>query len=192
MYVEHALHGDPVPGIVREYELVRALLPGIALSDVNRLAQASMSERGRVVLASVPRKDGVAPPATAALAATIARASAAAVTAYEDLVSDDPLMPSAPAPGRVVATAVDTALGTTTWTLSNGARVVVKPTDFKADEVLVSAFSPGGTSLASDADALASALGPFAVTAGGVGALAVRVDHQRGRVLPMVQRRRST
>ena len=170
-YVEHALHGEPVPGIARQYELVRALLPGIALADVNRLAEASMTERGRVVLASVPRKDAAPPPGAAALAQAVARAAASELTAYEDVVPEGPLMPTPPVPGRVVATAVDTALGTTTWTLSNGARVVVKPTDFKADEVLVSAFSPGGTSLVGDADALAAALSPFAVTAGGLGTL---------------------
>ncbi|HEU5173512.1 MAG TPA: insulinase family protein, partial [Gemmatimonadaceae bacterium] len=125
--------------------------------------------RGRVVLASVPAKAGAAKPTDPALRAAIARGDAADVAAYDDAVRDEPLLPALPAPGRVTRTVVDTMLGTTTWTLSNGMRVVVKPTDFKADEVLVSAFSPGGTSLVSDADALAAGFAPFAVTAGGAG-----------------------
>jgi zinc protease len=62
-----------------------------------------------------------------------------------------PLVERAPTPGRVTATATHPALGLTEWTLSNGARVVLKPTTFKEDEILFGAFSPGGTSLADDA-----------------------------------------
>lgn len=170
-YVNHFLNGDPAPGIAAEYDLVRTLLPGVALAEVNVLAREWITDRGRVVLASVPEKQDVPAPAEAALRQAIAGAASLAVAAYDDVVSDEPLLAAPPLPGRVVTAVHDSLLGTTTWTLSNGARVVVKPTDFKADEVLVSAFSPGGTSLARDADALASALGPFAVTAGGVGTL---------------------
>lgn len=169
-YVAHFLYEEPAPGIAAAYELVRTMLPGIALPEVNAVAQSAVSDRGRVVLASVPRKEAVRPPTPASLRAAIARATSTRLAAYDDAVSSEPLLSDPPAPGRIVATERDSALGTTTWRLSNGARVVVKPTDFKADEVLISAFSPGGVSLASDADALAAALAPFAVTAGGVGA----------------------
>ena len=168
-YVDHVLNGEPAPGIVREYALVQALLPGVTLADVNALAGEWITDRGRVVLASVPRKDGITVPTAASLLAAVARADTAAVDAYEDVVSDAPLVPQLPVAGSVVATIRDTTLGTTTWRLSNGMQVVVKPTDFKADEVLVTAFSPGGTSVADDADAMAAALAPFAATAGGAG-----------------------
>ena len=59
---------------------------------------------------------------------------------------------STPTPGLVIATRAIPELGVTEWTLSNGVRIVVKPTDFKADEVRLAAFAPGGTSLAPDAD----------------------------------------
>lgn len=170
-YVAHVLTAEPIPGIAVEHALVRALLPTIALDEVNALAREWITERGRVVLASVPGKPGVEPLTEAALRRAIRQAAVAEVAAYEDVVSDEPLLPDPPVPGRIVGTTVDTALGTTTWRLSNGLRVVVKPTDFKADEVLVSAWSPGGTSLASDAEALTSGFAPFAVTAGGAGAL---------------------
>ncbi|MBA3891900.1 MAG: insulinase family protein, partial [Gemmatimonadaceae bacterium] len=136
-YVGHFLNGAPAPGVAAEYELVRMLLPGIAVGEVNVLAREWITNRGRVVLASVPEKAVVAAPDAASLRQAIARGGSETVVAYEDVVSDDPLIPTLPVPGRIVATVRDRLLGTTTWTLSNGARVVVKPTDFKADEVLV-------------------------------------------------------
>ena len=44
------------------------------------------------------------------------------------------------------------AIGITELELSNGAKVILKPTTFKEDEILFRATSPGGTSLASDSD----------------------------------------
>ena len=61
-------------------------------------------------------------------------------------------------------------VGVTEWTLSNGVRVLVKPTDFQADQVLMRAYSPGGTSLVSDRDYVAGATATAVVEAGGVGA----------------------
>lgn len=168
-YVSHFLYDEPVPGIALEYRLVQALLPGITLEEVNRLAREWITDRGRVVLASVPRKDGLPVPQETTLRAAIRAVDTLQLAAYDDAVSSEPLIATLPAPGRVVRTEADSLLGTVTWWLGNGVRVIVKPTDFKADEVLLSAFSPGGTSLVPDADALTSDLSPFAVTAGGIG-----------------------
>ena len=71
------------------------------------------------------------------------------------LAVDDPLMERIPTPGSIVAERKLDAVGVTEWTLSNGIRVLVKPTDFKADEILFSASSLGGTSLAEDRDYIA-------------------------------------
>ena len=70
----------------------------------------------------------------------------------------------------------------TDWRLSNGVRVVVKPTDFKADEVIIQAFSPGGTSLVSDADYVDASLAYITVPRGGVAI--VRRDRARARSSP--------
>lgn len=72
---------------------------------------------------------------------------------YIDKVSNEPLLKEKPQPGKIVKKE-EGAFGTTILTLSNNVRVIVKPTDFKADEVQMAAFSPGGTSLFDDKDAL--------------------------------------
>jgi len=75
-----------------------------------------------------------------------------------------------PTAGPVAATATNDAFGITEWRLANGARVVLKPTTFKDDEILFRAISPGGTSLASDQDFIAAATAPEVVEQGGLGA----------------------
>ena len=57
----------------------------------------------------------------------------------------------------------------TVWTLANGVRVVLKPTDFQADQVLALGVSPGGTSLASDEDFVSARTAAQAIGMGGVG-----------------------
>src|SRR5690606_8549699 len=59
--------------------------------------------------------------------------------------------------------------GVTEWVLSTGGGVVLKPTDFRADEVVFRAFSPGGVSLASDEDFISALFADQAVPAGGLG-----------------------
>jgi zinc protease len=91
-------------------------------------------------------------PDEAKLAAAITAAGEAPTTAYVDTVADKPLLEKLPARGRIVKRTTNEALGLTEWTLSNGVRVVLKPTTFKQDQILMRAVSPGGTSLAPDAD----------------------------------------
>jgi zinc protease len=95
-------------------------------------------------------------------------ASSATLTAYVDTTVEQPLIASAPRPGTVTA---ERALpqGITEWKLSNGATVLIKPTTFKQDEILMRAFSPGGTSLASDADYVPAFTAAQVAALGGLG-----------------------
>jgi zinc protease len=78
-------------------------------------------------------------------------------------------VPVVPTPGRVVAESRVDALNITQWTLSNGVRVFVKPTDFNADQILMTAWSPGGASLAEDRDVFRMSMTPMVIAQGGVG-----------------------
>ena len=73
--------------------------------------------------------------------------------------------------GTIARRTSNEAVGITEWELSNGVRVVLKPTAFKDDEIVVRAFSPGGTSLARDQDILAARAATEIVSAGGLGQL---------------------
>ena len=169
-YIRHFLTGEPIPGIEHEYRMFQEMVPGIRLEEVNRLAGEWITERNRVVLVDGPEKQGVTMPTRDELAAVIASVNDKSIEPYEDAASERPLVERPPAPGEIVAEKQIAELGVTEWTLSNGVRVVLKPTDFKNDEVLFSAFSPGGHGLVSDEDYIAAATASAVVQEGGLGA----------------------
>ena len=155
-YVNAFLNGDPLPGIAAEYEYYQRFLPEIQLAEVNRLAREWLVDRNRVIMVNAPDKVGEALPSESALLAAFERIKNREIDPYVDLVDDTPLVSSPPVPGEIVIEEYDDALGITTWQLSNGSRVILKPTDYKDDEILFRASSPGGTSLASDEDYIAA------------------------------------
>ena len=170
-FIRNFMQQEPIPGIAYENGLVQRFLPEITLADVNSLASAWVPDRNRVVVVSAPKKPGSPVPDEAKLAAVIKGAGGGALTAYVDTVSSRPLLEATPKPGTIAKTVAKEATGVTEWTLSNGVRVVLDPTTFKQDEILFRAFSPGGTSLASDQDFVAAETAAQVVGQGGLGSL---------------------
>jgi zinc protease len=168
-YTRHFLEGEAAPGIEYEVGLYKQFLPGISLEEINRLGRSWISPSSRVVLVSAPDKEGVVVPSEQTLLEIIDRTAGEKITPYEDKAADQPLLESLPEPGQVVHTETLPEMEITEWTLANGVRIVLKPTDFKEDEILVRGFSPGGTSLAEDKDYVAASTAAMAVAAGGLG-----------------------
>ena len=88
---------------------------------------------------------------------------------YKEEVSKQPLLSAQPVPGQIRSEQQDTGLHVTTLMLSNGVRVVLKPTDFKNDEIVFNGFASGGTSLYNDADYESAANAAELVAANGAG-----------------------
>ena len=167
-YARHFLEGEPSPGIAMELELYRRYLPGITVQEVNALAGQWMTAGNRVITVNAPEKAGVLIPTREAVLALIDSVDRVTTTPYVDAVASVPLMAKAPPAASISSTNEFADLGITEWRLSNGVRVVLKPTDFKNDEVLMAAFSPGGTSLAGDRDIIPAQTAASVVTDGGV------------------------
>jgi zinc protease len=163
------LEGEPTPGIQYEYELHRHFMPGITVEETNVLAREWMTDRNRVIMVNVPEKPGVPAPNEKDLRTVLEEVKQQELVPYEDATTDAPLLADLPAPGEVVATREIEAVGATEWTLSNGARVVLKPTDFKEDEILFRATSAGGVSLAEDVNLIPANTADQVVAAGGLG-----------------------
>jgi zinc protease len=159
---------EPTPGMTYEYGLVQRFLPEITLDEVNTVAK-DWASGSRVVMVNAPQKPGLAVPDSQQLAAVLKTAGAGDVKAYVDVSADQPLLDRIPTPGSVARTATKERFGITEWELSNGVKVVLKPTSFKQDEVVFRATSPGGTSLASDKDWVAAMTAAQVIGAGGVG-----------------------
>lgn len=151
------LEGEPIPGIELERAMARAFLSDLELAEVNEVGKVFASDRNRVILFTAPEKEGVALPEKEALLGAIEAGRATELEGYVDQVSDAPLMEELPTPGTIASESYREDVGVYDWTLSNGARVIVKPTDFKNDQILMTAFSEGGTSLVMD-DELVSAM----------------------------------
>jgi zinc protease len=170
-YVSHFLYGGNVLDHDEEWDLYRELIPEVSLRETNRLARDWSGSGNRVLLVSVPERDGVEPPDEAALRAVIGRVPRMAITRYDDEHSQAPLVAEVPEPGTIVSEQELREIGAYRWTLENGATVVLKPTDFREEEVLFAARSPGGTSLFDEEDHVAALTASAVVQAGGLGEL---------------------
>jgi zinc protease len=170
-YIRNFLQQETLPSADDEYALHKSLLPTIALDEVNRLAKDWFPDRNRIVILTAPEKAGLVLPDEATLAKVIRDAEEKELKPYVDTAASAALLDAAPAGGTVTKTSTREAAGLTEWELSNGVKVVLKPTTFKEDEILFTASSPGGTSLASDQDYVAASTAAQLVAAGGVGKL---------------------
>lgn len=172
-YGDNFLRGGPLRTLEDLYALQSALVPGITLEEVNAAARRFAAHRDRVVLVTGPAREGLAPPTEARLAFVADSVARTDLDPYTETLSDAPLLARTPAPGRVVSADSVPEVGVIRWTLSNGARVVLKPTDFKDDEILFAATSKGGLSLLSDSLYRYGQTATAAVQLGGVGELSL-------------------
>ncbi len=166
--VRNFLQKEAMPGPVVEHQLIVELLPTFTLEELNGLGK-ELDKGSRVITVTGPAT--MTPVTAADLLATTKSVEARDIAPYQDAVPTAPLIASPPAPGSVVATRTIPELSVTEWTLSNGARVVVKPTNIKNDEVLMTSFAPGGTSLAPDADYVSAEFAATVTSQAGLGAL---------------------
>ena len=152
-YVRHFIDNEPIPGIENEYAIMNQLAPNIPIEAINQTVKQLIGEKNIVLGVFCPDKESMKYPTEAELKATLDKVKAEKLEAYVDKVSNEPLMKVKPQSGKVVKSEQG-AFGTKVLTLNNGVRVILKPTDFKADEIQMRAFSEGGTSLFKDEDVI--------------------------------------
>ena len=152
-YVRHFIDNEPIPGIETEYALMNQLAPNIPVEAINSILPQLIKDENIVINIFGPDKEGMVYPTEAEILDILNKTKAEEITAYVDKVSDEPLMKETPKAGKIIKTE-EGPFGSTALTLSNGIRVVVKNTDFKADEIRMRAFSPGGTSVFGTKEAL--------------------------------------
>ena len=167
-YQEYFLKGTAAPGINVEYNLTKADLPGITLNEVDALAKQYITDTNRDILIMAPDKDKSTLPDEPTVNNWLKTVETENLQPYKDNVSTKPLLSREPVPGHITVESQDKLLNTV-LTLSNGIKVILKPTDFKNDEILFNAFAPGGTSLYSDADYQSVANAAGIISSGGVG-----------------------
>jgi zinc protease len=136
---------EPIPGIEKEFEYVKAMLPAITLDEVNAVSKAIKDQKNLFVYLSGPEpKETDKLPTEKDLLAIVDAKTNADIKPYEEKAVAATLLSKAPKAGKVLTVTKNALLGTTDYTLSNGITVTLKPTDFKNDQILMGATRPGG------------------------------------------------
>jgi zinc protease len=144
-YMRNFLEQESIPGIENEYNYARELIPGISLAELNSFARKTIpADTGKLVVYMGSSKADTPAPSRTELLSWVAAAARSKVSARDEKPLAAGLMEKPPAAGSIVAESEDKALGSTTLTLSNGVRVILKPTDFSNDQVYLSASRFGG------------------------------------------------
>lgn len=145
-YQSHFLEKEPTPGIAWTFEALKKILPTIELKDVNGLVKDYIKEDNRVVILTGPEKEGLKK-VTEQEVLNALKVNIDEIQPYADTEIASSLLRKELKPGTIVKKETNAKIGATTLTLSNGAKVTYKKTDFKNDEVLMEAVSFGGTNL---------------------------------------------
>lgn len=170
-YINHFLMAEPIPGIEFEYTTMNQIAPNIPVMAINQAIQQGglLPDNNQVVFIAAPEKEGIVCPTKEEVIAQLKGMKDLKVEAYVDKVSNEPLMKEAPKGGKIVSENTNAIYGTTELTLSNGVKVYIKKTDFKADEIQMKGVSLGGTSLFPDKDKLEMSYLNSVMQAGGLG-----------------------
>lgn len=168
-YVRNFTSAEPCTGISWENEMVKQMMPSITQQIVNQITASYMPDKNMVLTISGPEKAGLTYPTNDELLSEIASAKAATYEAFKDSVSNDPLIPDMPKPGKVKKSVENKEFGTIEWTLSNRIKVILKPTKFKDDEIKMSSWSKGGMSLVAQEDLISATLATDVINQSGIG-----------------------
>jgi zinc protease len=150
-YLNNFLTGAAIGSIDFNYAATKNDLSSITLAEVNAVAKTLITPNNQILIVQAPEKEKAVLPTSAQLLAAFTNAGKN-ITAYVDNAVNKPLLEKAPVAGKVVSEKSYADISTTEWTLSNGIKVLLKPTDFKNDQIIFSSFGKGGTSVANPND----------------------------------------
>lgn len=167
-YIRHFIDGEPIPGIEQEYALMNQLAPAITVDVINQVLGSIVCDSNWVMVLTGPDKENLKYPSEEDMKRYLSEVFSEDIEPYVDAVSDKPLMSELPESGKILKSKKG-MFGSTELTLSNGTKVIIKPTDFKQDEIQMYAFSRGGNSLFEDGDYLNFSYLNEVVSLGGVG-----------------------
>ena len=165
------INNASAPGIEFQHMLIQQVAPNIPVELINQVFQQIFKEDGKNVIVAVaaPEREGLVLPTETDLLAVLHSVWAEEIEPHVQETIDEPLISVPPTPGRIVSEERNEIFGTTIWTLQNGMRVVLKDTDFRDDQILMTASSVGGFSPFAIDDPLNSRNIGNVMTLGGLG-----------------------
>ncbi len=168
-YVLNYLNGTPAPGTAYKWDVFNEFIETISLEDVHAAVLPWLSEENRVVYTMSPSgedRDEINP---VKLSEINYRVNMSTPEALDEKRVTSSLLSDIPESGSIVERKTLPGGIAEEWTLSNGVKVILKKTDFKENEILISAMSPGGISLAEDEDYISASYASQIVIRSGAG-----------------------
>ena len=168
--VDHFLDNEPMPDMEFTYNAMGQIAKQIPVTAINQRIQMILNQEENIAVFVAATDDGKNPcPTKEQIEALLKGMRSLDVKPYEDKVKNEPLMSEIPQGGSIVSEKPDYIYGATELVLSNGVKVYLKKTDFKADQIIMSASSWGGTSLYDDNEMLNAAQLSSTLSIGGMG-----------------------
>lgn len=170
-YLRNFLTEEPIPGIENEYRYYQKFLEGITLADVNSYAAGHIPSgtEKKLVLFQGPAQADFTIPSNEELLAAVVRAEQLPVTRYEEKSVATSLMTAIPVAGKLRSENFLADVDVTELQFENGVTVLLKATDFKNDQVILTGFRLGGNSLYTGNDVESAQYAASVVSTMGVG-----------------------
>ncbi|WP_256009407.1 M16 family metallopeptidase [Desertivirga xinjiangensis] len=170
-YIAHFLRSEAAPGIEGEYRLMKEYLPLVNQEDIRKVILEYLGDKNRDIIINAPFNSAEALPNNEQVEQWITEVKAMQMQAFEEQTTLSSLLTMQPIAGKITTEQYDAKGGITTLKLSNGVKIVIKPTDFKSNQIIFKSFAAGGTSLYADADYPSAANAASIIAAAGVGNL---------------------
>ncbi|MBR2958201.1 MAG: insulinase family protein, partial [Bacteroidales bacterium] len=167
-YTNHYLDNEPCPGIRQEWKYAKEFIPEITIEECNKLISSWITDENIVFYLTAPEKDGFKVPTEKEAVDIIKSIRTIKTEPWVDNFKDEPLFSEEVKAVTPKVTKVNSVLDYTEYTCPNGIRFIVKKTDYKADEIQISSFAKGGTSLYGDAEAFQAQNAASFIDAGGI------------------------
>jgi zinc protease len=167
-YQKNFLTGNAIPGIDYSYNFYINNIGKISLAEINAMAGKFISDQNRVVIVEAPDNEKANLPDEKTLLSWLT-VNTKDLKPYVDETNDEPLLTQIAPAGKVISAVIDSNILTTNLTLSNGVKVILKPTQFKNDQILINGYAFGGTSLAKDEDFTSADFAAGVIQNSGVG-----------------------
>ena len=162
------LRKTPFTSIEYDVDFAKKYLGSLKLEEINALVNQFTSNENSAILVLGPEKDKDKLPSEKQILEWI-NDKGTDITPYQDNFVNKPLLPTLPKGSKVVSETKTPELGITELKFANGVRVILKPTDYKNDQIAIVASSKGGASLIPDADFESSEFSSYLVNSGGIG-----------------------
>lgn len=168
-YTRSFLQKEPIPGIEYEYEYIQRILPDISLVEVNNIVKGLSPDKNIVISINGIEKEGLVYPTESRLIDILNDVKSRDIATYSEDAIGDNLLSREPVAGEIIKEETDDRFDAVVWTLSNGARVVWKKTDFREDEIILNSISEWGIAFYPDDKLINAVLTAGVIDAGGYG-----------------------